>query len=184
MFFTIFTILTGFASLVGLALQILDVFPKHREVRQKIALVTFGVFIGAIFGGLSKSSITFSFEYSGFALLNTAIISILILLLISGSLSSDAKRRGDIFTMAGLTGGLLLLVLFFGFLFLTATYDSKDSAISTDEYIVLSKQAERLENYDRAIMYLEKIDMRISSTDPRKTDLKNKIESLKKKQIQ
>lgn len=53
----LFTYLTGIATLLGLFLQVKDVFPKHRETRKAVLLVVCGVFLGTFIGALQGTHI-------------------------------------------------------------------------------------------------------------------------------
>ena len=110
----IFIYITGFASLLGLILQLKDVFPKYRNLRKNILLVVLGTFIGSLLGGLRIVQIDLFTQQSP-----TQIIALIIgigsciiigILTIGIILIKDTKKHEIFF------GSLALILLFFDIL--------------------------------------------------------------------
>ena len=60
----IFIYITGIASLLGLVLQLKDVFPKYQNLRKNILLVVLGTFIGSLVGGIRIVQVNLSTQKS------------------------------------------------------------------------------------------------------------------------
>lgn len=181
----IFTYITGIATLLGLLIQLTDIFPHHREARKSLVLIVVGLFAGTLIGTFQKISVTLAFPLTGLYVLVGAIIAVVFVLLIAATLTSDKEKRNQLFRASGV-GTLLLFLILFGQLMLTspaATSRSFDR-ISNDELLTLSKSSEEKGNIERSIYLLDIVLKGVSSNDPRHRILQERIADLKNRQIE
>jgi len=174
-----FTYITGIAGLLGLILQLKDMFPEHRETRKAIVLLTLGVFLGSLIGGvrnLQTSSIT---NLSPIHLLTTAILGIIAIIVVAAIFSNDRPKRQELLTVAGFGTVALLIILFFG----TIAHLPDDQKLTTDELLELSRQSADKNSYDRAVTLLEMAERKMTSDDPRVKMIKERVIELKSKQV-
>jgi MFS family permease len=181
-----FTIVTGIAGLLGLLLQLRDAFPEHRETRKSIVMIVLGIFIGSLIASLlnSKFSVV-AIPLSPFALLITGFGAVLSALSIAAILSSDRDKRGDLLAATGIGLFAFMFVLLFGAM-LTSTGNQSTGThrrLTVDEFIQLSAIQAGRNNYDRAIQLLEDAGSTMTSSDPRYSAIKKRIEDLKAKQL-
>ncbi len=113
----IFTYITGIATLLGLFVQIKDVFPQHREARKSLILVVLGVFIGTLIGTLQRINLNLAVPVSGIYLLVGVIIFVVFVILLSAVFTNDNEKRLQLFGASAAGTGLLCVVLF-GYLLL------------------------------------------------------------------
>ena len=96
----LFTYITGVATLLGLFLQFLDIFPQYREARKTALLITDGVFAGTVLGTLQKVNISFG-EVNLFSFVAAAFILIMFISLVSAIAVKDQKKCGSLYTVFG-----------------------------------------------------------------------------------
>jgi hypothetical protein len=178
----IFTYITGIATLLGLFIQLKDVFPQHRETRKNIILIILGLFIGTLIGSLQRINVNLAVPMSGLYLLVGAIIVVVFIILISAIFTSDNEKRMQLFGVSG-TGTALLFLILCGHCMLQSPASKPFANITNDELLNLSEINEEKGNFERSIHLLEKVKENISSSDPRYKILEEKVSELKKKQL-
>jgi heme A synthase len=180
----LFTYITGIATLLGLFIQLKDVFPQHREARKNTILIILGLFIGTIIGSLQRISLNFTVPVRGLHLLVGAIIVVVFIILISAVFTNDNKKRGQLFGVSAF-GTVFLFVILFGYFLLQSpalTSRSFDN-ITNDEMLILSDIHENKANFERSIYLLKKVIANMEKNDSRYKLLEDKVSDLKKKQI-
>ena len=181
----IFTYIAGIATILGLLIQIKDVFPQHRETRKNVIFIILGLFIGTLIGSLQRINVTFAVPMSGSHLLVGAVIIVVFVVLISAIFTVNNEKRMQLFGVSGAGAGLLFVILF-GLLLLhspAATSRSVDK-ITNDELLLLADTNKEKGNFERSIYFLEEIKEDLNSADPRYEILEGKISGLKKLQVQ
>jgi len=96
-----FTYITGGASLVGLSLQIFDVFPNYAAYRKYISLFIAGIFVGTLLNTFNASHINFDIRISGFTLLITVFVITILGFLITGAKTKEPRKREELFGIGG-----------------------------------------------------------------------------------
>ena len=177
----LFTYITGIATILGLFLQIKDVFPQHRETRKNVIFTILGVFIGTLIVSFQGINITLAVPLSGLGLLVGAIIVVLFFVLMAAAFTSDNQKR-DHLLGASFGIGFLLCIILFGY-FLSQSPHLASQKITNDELLLLSDSNREKGNFEKSIYFLEKVKENLSSGDPRSEILKDKISELKKMQI-
>mgnify|MGYP006108936569 CR=1 FL=1 len=185
--FSYFSYITGLASLFGFIAQVMDWFPRHKDLRRSIFLVLIGIFVGSLSSAFNSSSITFDFSISGFSLLLVAIGLLILVLLIVAILSRDSSKRNELYGISGIASFIFVVVLMFGSIPSIENESVKirneKSRLSFGELMLVSKEAIKKQNYDRALMHLETVKNRITSNDPRHKKIVEKINEVKGMQL-
>ena len=109
----LFTYIIGIATLLGLFIQLKDVFPQHREARKNTILIVLGLFIGTLIGSLQRINVTLSVPMSGLHLLVGAIIVVVFIILISAVFTNDNEKRNQLFGVSA-AGTVFLFIILFG----------------------------------------------------------------------
>jgi len=181
----LFTYIAGIATILGLFIQIKDVFPQHRETRKNVIFIILGLFIGTLIGSLQRINVTFSVPMSGLYLLVGAIIIVVFVVLISAVFTDDNEKRVQLFGVSGAGAGLLFIILFGHFVLQSPAATSRSvDKITNDELLLLADTNKGKGNFERSIYFLEEIKGDLNSADPRYEILEGKISGLKKLQIQ
>ena len=181
----LFTYISGIATILGLFIQIKDVFPQHREKRKDVIFIILGLFIGTLIGSLQRINVTFSVPMSGLYLLVGAIIIVVFMVLISAVFTDDNEKRMQLFGVSGAGAGLLFIILFGHSLLQASAVTSRSvDKITNDELLLLADTNKEKGNFERSIYFLEEIKEDLNSADPRYEILDGKISGLKKLQIQ
>jgi hypothetical protein len=181
-----FTLITGIASIISLAIQLFDLFPQFRRQRQAFLLVISGIFIGSLIRGINISPVQICFQPSGFSLLIGFIAIAVTAVLITAASSKDRVKRMELYAAAGLGALLLAFILFFG----TMIETTKQSGAGTDrerltlsELSALADRAESQGDLDRAVSYLETIASKMDPKDENVFKIRDRIKELKGKAL-
>ena len=182
-----FSYITGLASLFGFIAQVLDWFPRHKEIRKYGVTLVFGFFIGSLSVVFNAASITFNINVTGYVLLLSLLGLVTFFFVVTGLLTSDITKRSELYNISSVSCGIFMFVLIFGSIPSmeneSVNIKNEKSKLTISELIYLSKQAEKRADYDRALMHLQSIKNRIGTDDSRQKDLNKKIESIKDAQI-
>ena len=180
-----FTYVTGIASLLGLLLQVFNIFQKYRKVRDSISLIVFGVFLGSFIKAFDSSSIKIDFPIDGYTIIVAIFVLVILSSLVTAFIIKDSDRRDGLFAVAG--------IAFFVFIFVLAAgsgIKSRNLSIEEDkkrlnisEILLLADDNEKRTNYDRAITHLESVKNRLGIDDPRWKVIEERIKELKLKQV-
>jgi hypothetical protein len=181
-----FTLITGIASIISLAIQLFDLFPQFRRQRQAFLLVISGIFIGSVIRGINISPVQISFQPSGFSLLIGFIAIAVTAVLITAASSKDRVKRMELYAAAGVGALLLALILFFGSM-VEATKQSGSGIdrehLTLSELSVLADRAESQGDLDRAVSYLEAIASKMDPKDEDVFKIRDRIKELKGKAL-
>jgi len=180
-----FTYITGIAGLLGLLLQFKDSFPEHRDIRKSVVLIVIGVFVGSLVSSLRGVKVDFGTTISPFEVLVGVYASVLAIIAMLGALSSDGKRRYELFSFAGLgTVGLFVLLLFGS---MVSGVDSREERerkqLTIEELMELSNANAARGNYDRALYFIDLAKLRIPRSDERFKSLESRVSEIKIKQV-
>lgn len=183
-----FTYITGIASLLGLLLQVFDIFKEHKQLRNSASLLTAGVFLGSIIGALDTSTIKVDISFGGYEILVAIAIIILTSAVLYYMITNDDEKQVSLLPIIfGGTIGLFMLLTFGASRGKNNDYrshiDLMNSKLTVGELLVIAETNETNQDYDRAIMHLENAQQRLKVDDPRKQALTEKIDTLKIKQI-
>jgi uncharacterized membrane protein len=183
--FDAFTYITGIAGLLGLALQLKDSFPEHREMRRTVVLLVIGVFIGSVVASLKGVKVEFGASISPFEILIAVFVAVLAVVAIAGAFTREPTRRAELFMFSGLGTLALFFLLFFGGLgSLEADRAERDrKQVSVEELIELSSLNASRGSYERAILFLDDAKSRLPQKDERRALLEERVRELKRKQI-
>lgn len=181
-----FTYITGIASLLGLILQVFNIFPKYKKIRNSSFLIILGIFFGSFLRAFDASRIAFKIEINTFILFLIVFALTIICLLIGASLTKNPQKRVELFNVLGIAFFSFMLVLSFGSIIMMAEESprSEISRLTVPEFITLAKEAEQKGDYERAIMHLEYVKSRLDSDDPRIERIEEKIKEAKLKQLE
>jgi hypothetical protein len=181
-----FTLITGIASIISLAIQLLDLFPRFRRQRQAVLLIVFGIFLGSAIRGIDASLMRVDFRLTGLALLVGFIAIAVVGFLITAASTADRIRRMELYGVAGAGAGLLAAILFFGGMMEAG----KESAIGLNrerltisELSALADRAESQGDMDRAISYLEATASRLDPKDENLFKVRERIKELRAKAL-
>jgi len=182
-----FSYITGLASLLGFLAQILGWFPNHKEMRRSVLLVILGVFFGSLSSAFNASSIELNISVSGFTLLLIALGSVIIGFLVAAAFSSKSDKRDEFYGVAGVTGIAFMFILLFGGLLNVENSSTKirdeKSRISISEFKLLSEDALKRKDHERALMHLNSVKARLNSRDSIYKKVEERIEYIKLQQF-
>lgn len=183
--FDAFTYITGIAGLLGLALQLKDSFPEHREMRRTVVLLVIGVFIGSVVTSLKGAKVEFGASISPFQILVAVFVAVLSTVAIAGAFTREPTRRAELFAFSGIgTSALFLLLLFGGLGSLEADRAERDrKQVTVEELIELSSLNALKGSYERAILFLDNARSRLPQKDERRIVLEERIREMKRKQV-
>lgn len=183
--FDAFTYVTGIATLLGLILQLKDSFPEHRETRKTIFLLVIGVFAGSVIASLKGAKVEFGATVSSFEVIGAIFIVVLATAAIVATFTKETTRRYDLFHF--LIWGTIALFIFLFAGNVSGIESNRDDRnrkrVSIEELMELSELNASRGNYERALMFLEEVKNRLPSQDGRISQLDNRIQDIKQKQI-
>ena len=181
-----FTWITGIASLIGFGIQLLDLFPQHKDARQSILLFSAGLFLGSLLNAVEPASIKIQIRLTGFVLLISVLTAVWIGLLLIAAFTNDPNKRSMLFGACGF--GLIpyIFILLFGSLFSGTVEPPKVEMqrITSSELLFLSEKAIEHKDFERAIAHLETMQSRIPPHDERSDNIEKKIQEIKQLEIQ
>lgn len=175
-----FTLITGLASLFGFVIQIFDLFPRFGKARQVVFLLLVGIFLGSSIRAIEPASIRLNLQVTGFTAFMALFVFVVVGFLVAGAMAADMRRRSEFFGVAGLGFLGLMFVGFLGSL-IFGVVDSpvkESQKITIHELNVLSEEALRQKDYERAVMHLKTIQSRVQSDVARKKILEEKIQAI------
>lgn len=134
-------------AIIGIALQLADAFPQHRQARQTIVVMAIGVFIGAALSGLLGAKYELTGNVDGryvvlFALIGGAIAFGLFAVLLG------QKEKREIAGAIAACFGLAFLLA--GFVIAAGSARGPSLDLSTDDWRVLAQAADRRGDYEAA----------------------------------
>lgn len=172
------TTLSFLLAVVSFLVQVFDVFPRYRETRRDILLLTFGFFVGSLLSSLTGVSI--SIDGGGLTMgVAIAFVIITIGFLLAGIASDSRSRRHEHYTIASLSG------LFLAFLIIPALDPpvSSSERLSFAERLVLARHNIKAGQIDRAIYQMEWARGMLPAEDQRGEILYREIKALEKQQF-
>lgn len=171
-----FTYITGLIAVLGFVLQLVDVFPEHRETRKTIVLLVIGLFVGSLVSALRGVKVDIGATLSSTDIIKFVIMSLVVVLAVTGGFTHEPQRRMELF-LAALIGTGVVVLLLFG----TGIMSSQDSRaererqqISLDELLMLAETSVSKENYERGLMFFLEAKGRIPHEDKRRKILEQR----------
>ena len=175
-----FTYITGFATLIALALQFLGLFKEYKKTRDAISLVVFGVFLGALGGAISPSGIKFNISMGGFE----TIILVFVFVIVGSIIWAQFTTEDKIANLYGVAlFATLLFTMVLGIGSMAKFTEETQLTYTTGELLHVVAYNVDKENYDKAITTLLRIKSRLPFDDIRRKDIDERIELLKNQQI-
>ena len=180
----ILTWIFGGATLIGLLLQVLNVFSEYKSIRNGISLIVFGVFLGSLIGAVNPSSINLSLTVTWVPILLIGLGLVVVVCIFCAEFRKSQSSDGLI-GLATAAGIVFFLVLAFGPAMSTALNDnSREEKYSIEELTALKNFNIERKNYDSALKILKRIKYSMPVNDPRKQKLDKEIKSIEAKQIE
>jgi energy-coupling factor transporter transmembrane protein EcfT len=181
--FDTFTIVTGLASLFGFAIQVFDLFPKLGNIRQRVFLFLLGIFVGSLLRAIAPGSISFNVEINGFTLLVGLLATVIGSCVVAAGLTSDRLKRSELFAVSGFGTLIFVAVLFFGLMTYSPSAEEARVAVEKQRLTVrelssLADQAIQAKDYERAVMHLNALQLRLQTDDLRKKLIGDRIHTL------
>jgi hypothetical protein len=181
--FDAFTYITGLAGLLGLLLQLKDIFPEHREIRKTVVLLIIGIFVGSVITSVKGIKVDFGSTVRPFEILVALFVAVLAIVAITGAFTRDDIRRYQLFQFSGAGTFALFVLLFFGSVGETQV-ERERRHLNIEELLELSGIQQSHGNYDRALYFLQEAKGRIPATDERRKILDDRMREIRKKQIE
>ena len=180
-----FTIITGCATLLGLAIQLFDIFPKFARYRLNIVLFSSGIFIGSFLRAFDSSSIKLNFQLSGATIFTAGLCVLLVTFLFLAALSNDAHKRSEFYQVSifgAIALGLSSLALYGN---LEEPIEREKEQLSISELDTLANIALQSKEYERAIMHLHTIESRLTKANDykRKEIIEDKIKQIEAQEL-
>ena len=164
-------------AIVGIVLQLADAFPEHRETRKTVVIMSIGFFAGAIGNGVFSAKYNITGDFSSKYAILFALAFILFVFGLLATLLSDDKKRDNASVVAG---GAAILFLLTGFAVAMSGID-RDPVLSTDELLVLAKNAESHGQYEHAVDLNRQLKARLPSGAD--AEIQNRIDILEQQQV-
>lgn len=182
---TIFVIITGIATLIGLFLQIRKRFPRYRRYYTPPTFMMLGFTIGYIANSITGTVTSLPENITPINILGYALYGGTALLIVGLFLSSifiqNNDHRSDISRIGSAVSGFLIFLL----IFFTSTFfpGPNKNIITFDEQKVLIEHAINRENYDRAITLIHSQKRHLGLNDSRRLYLDGMISEIHSLQI-
>ena len=168
--------ISGVATILGFALQALDAFSKHSELRKTLTTFIAGIFVGSVLGSLKSSNILLSLKLDGFTILLSVIIIIIMGLLFISMRTDDENRRAEVYVATIAAVIIFLFILLFGSV-------KPYHTLTESELVMLARLEAEKGEYARAITILNKA--KDATSHPKILDIiQNNINTIKKEQDQ
>lgn len=169
----ILALVSGIATLLGLFLQLRDVFPEHREVRRTTVVLLVGVFFGTLISSFFTLKSTFPASVSTLTVAVCVFLLVICFLVIVACFSADRQKREELFAVAGISGFAVLVLLFFNALGQRPVSDCRlTNFFRDDEVIRMAEREEEEGNFQRAITFLEELHRPLLRLDAREDEVR------------
>jgi len=180
-----FAYITGVVTIVAFVIQIRDIFPKYREETKSALYIAFGVFLGTLITFFDKVQVKTQVDLHPVQVILIALLVILlisgVLILFSAVLCQDPRKRDEFYGVAG-----ALVIVFFvslvatGFSFLPGPVQ-REPEFTEQELIAAINHNVSINDYARALSMLKQLRSRFPQGDPRRSQVDNRIEEIKKR---
>jgi hypothetical protein len=181
----VFTYITGVAGLLGLALQLKDAFPEHREIRKTIVVLVFGIFLGSLISAIRGVRLDIGATLSPTQILIGVFTAVLAFVAVVAAFAREPQRRIGLFAFTGIgTVALFVLLLATG---LGSVEDSRAQRereqINLEELLMLADNSIAKENYERALILLAEAKKRLPRKDERMKILEHREAEVRAQQV-
>jgi hypothetical protein len=139
--------------LLGLLLQLKDIFPEHREIRKTVVLLIIGIFVGSIIASVKGIKVDFGSTVRPFEVLVAIFVAVLAIVAIAGAFARDDFRRSQLFQFSGFGTVALFVLLAFGSM--EDTPVERERRLNIEELLELATIQQSRGNYDRALYFLQ-----------------------------
>lgn len=180
-----FSVFTGIVSLASFIVQIADWLPRYREKRIKIAVFSFGLFIGSLIATLLNSHIELGrpLSYLDFLWL---LLSVVLAIALTQVLFPGPR---------GVPMGSAFVLVFGSMMFLSLTgfmsrapedriAESERGQLQIDELATLAAMNRERLNFDRALNWLGTAQSKLAPDDERARAIEEEIKATQAAQIQ
>ncbi len=183
-FFGYFTgAISGLLTLVGLFLQVSDIFPAHREARKAALYISLGVFIGNILGMMK--SININIDVRNYSPITITLLILFVLIALSGltvtflGLSrKEIVARQESYGVAAFFGVASIAVL----IAIAFSRGAVVSRYSLDEDMAVAKYDFAHNDYARGVAALEQAKADLQPNDPLQSRIDQFIANAKAKE--
>lgn len=175
-----FTYITGLATLISLALQLIPIFPRYQGLTSKLLFVLAGAFVGSLVGGIKFEGVTFQLEMSPLKLLVLVVQLVMVSLGVYFLVRTVHKKPNDGVEAEGASAAcfFIFFVLFLYHVFSSGPdIKTVDEKISLQEWNMLANEAEQKAQFDRAIWLYRQVRVRLSDPSLRES-IDHKIKDL------
>ena len=134
-----FTYIVGGITIVGVILQLFDLFKRIEKTRNVLTLIFLGMFLGSFLNAFNRSNIKLDITLNFLLILEIIIFLITLISIIISYHSVDENKKEITNTVAVISFSFFVLVLIFGNL---ATYSATDEDVKRNnqqELLILSK---------------------------------------------
>ncbi len=175
-----FTLITGLASLFGFIIQAFDLFPRFGRARQTIFLLLVGIFVGSLLRAIDPSSIRLQFQVTGVTLVIIIFAVVIVGFLVAAAFSTDTDKRSEFYAVAGVGFFVFIFVLAIGGAVSSATESPgmERERITIVELNMLADRALENKDYERALMHLGTIKLRVRGDEERSKTVREKIRQI------
>lgn len=178
-----FTWITGLATLVGLGIQLLDLFPRAGRWRALAFAFLLGVFLGSILRAFDSSQITIKIEVTKGTIL-LGIFGIVTLVFLSAAAFTRDARRGE-FYIVSIIAGFCFVMTAIGVAASSSDHESPDfQQLSVSELNLLAERAIATEDLERAISRLQAMEYKVRYYDIEQAKVVDeRIQDLRRKEM-
>ncbi|BAP87349.1 uncharacterized protein E1O_02180 [Burkholderiales bacterium GJ-E10] len=159
--------ISGLLTLIGLFLQVADIFPAHREARKAALYISLGVFVGNILGMMK--SISIDIDLKNYSPITISLLVIFVLIALSGLVVAfmglgrkEAKAREESYGVSAVLGFASIGVL----LAIAISRGAVGPSYSLDEEMAVAKYNFAHNDYARGIAALERAKTSLQPNDP------------------
>jgi len=171
------TLIGAIASVISLAIQILNFFPNLGRIRGYLVATSGGFFVGSFIRTLESSSLMLNVEFTFGAVFLSITGFLTIGFLLMGAFNSHS--RDDFWSMAF----LLLLVFLFGSVAIFGLND-KEEQLTISELNYLAERAIDNKDISRAVIHLREIEIRVRADEELHSVILERIQVLRRRELE
>lgn len=173
-------VISGLLTLLGLFLQVADIFPAHREARKAALYISLGVFVGNVLGMMK--SINVNIDLNNYSPITITLLIVYALIVASalvvaflGLGRKEATARQESYGVAGIFAVASFFVLFA----IAFSRGAVPQVHSTGEELAAAKYDFAHNDYARGISVLEQAKTELQPNDPLRSRINQFIANAK-----
>ena len=171
------TLIGAIASIISLAIQVFNFFPRLGHLRGYFFAASVGFFVGSLIRAFEPATLSFNVEITFGVVILSTVFLLVIGFVLAGALSPHNR---DDFWRVSL---LLFLAFSFGCLFVFSQ-QIKSEELTISELNHLSELAVERGDINRALIHLEVIQSRVQADEKRRDIILDRIDNLRRKEIE